>query len=211
MIDIVPVVEADFPVLANIFAVAMRPSLADRVLFKEYDHNVDAEQFILVMVKDLGTRPNARLIKTVQRGTDEVVGYAAATFYNADDGKVAPAESGGLPPYINEVFCNDYFGAMGQKRAQHMTGKDFWNWNILTVLPSRQNMGIGSQLLAWGLANWPIGNNPIYLSAQLEGHKFYQKHGWQDVDEVVMDLGKYMPPFSGYGLHKTVCMVRPPQ
>ncbi len=211
MIHIIPADEADFAVLAKIMALALQPGCVDRVLYKEYNHAAAAVDFALSSIKELNTRPNARIIKAVLNSSNEIVGYAAATFYKAGHDKAAISKEETTPSYINEQFSDDYYGALSQKRRQHMAGKDYCHWNKLMVLPSYQKMGIGSQLLSWGLASWPIGNNPVYLSAQLEGHKLYQNFGWQDVDEIILDLGKYMPPFSGYGLHKTVCMIKPPQ
>ncbi len=209
MIDIVPAVEADYPVLSNILSLAMAPSTVDRLLFKEYDHFADGVKFALGWLHELGTSPDCHVIKAVLRDTGEMVGYAVAIFCKADENKAAASNGGVLPSYVNEQFCSRFFATLNEKRNHHMAGKDHWNLDQLMVHPSHQRKGIGGQLLAWGLANWPIRNSPIYLSAQLTGHKLYRKYGWQDVDEIILDLSEYMPPFSGYGLHKTICMVRP--
>ena len=45
---------------------------------------------------------------------------------------------------------------------------------------------------------------PAWLEASAKGRKLYQKLGFEDVTDIVIDLGKY----GGEGVTTTVCMLR---
>lgn len=78
------------------------------------------------------------------------------------------------------------------------------------VLPSWQGCGVGSAIIRWALEDLKLKTMPVYLTAQPDGHRLYQKLGWKDVETVDIDLSEYAGPNRGYGMHRTVCMLREP-
>ena len=78
------------------------------------------------------------------------------------------------------------------------------------VLPSHQRRGIGSAIIEFALESLELDRLPIWLYAQPDGHNLYQKLGWKDVENVEMQLAEWAGKGKGYGLHRTVCMIREP-
>lgn len=49
-----------------------------------------------------------------------------------------------------------------------------------------------------------------YLQSQMVAHKLYRRLGWEDVECLDTDLSKWGPD-QDLGIHRIVCMVRPPK
>jgi GNAT superfamily N-acetyltransferase len=63
--------------------------------------------------------------------------------------------------------------------------------NILAVRPSYQRQGLGTMLLAPGLELADNANAKTYIEASRKGKELYLKHGWVEVDEMMLDLSVY--------------------
>jgi N-acetylglutamate synthase-like GNAT family acetyltransferase len=76
---------------------------------------------------------------------------------------------------------------------------------ILVVHPDYQGVGIGKKLIQTGLDDAAaLALDKAYLEASEAGYPLYKKFGWQDVDQVFVDLEKY----GGKGVWPTICMRR---
>lgn len=78
------------------------------------------------------------------------------------------------------------------------------------VLPTWQRRSVGSAMITWALTNLRLKTMPVWLCAQLDGHGLYRRFGWRDVMNVEMQLDEWAGANRGYGLHRTVCMLREP-
>ncbi|MCJ1475950.1 hypothetical protein MMC13_004614 [Lambiella insularis] len=58
----------------------------------------------------------------------------------------------------------------------------------LIVFPAHQRRGAGTLLLTWGIEQARTLNVPIFLTASHAGFPLYRKHGFQSVDEIVIDV-----------------------
>jgi predicted N-acetyltransferase YhbS len=76
---------------------------------------------------------------------------------------------------------------------------------ILVIAPEFQGQGIGKLLLQDGLKKADQHGLPAWLEASSFGRPLYAKVGFQDVEDLVLDLGQY----GGDGSYTTVCMERP--
>ena len=76
------------------------------------------------------------------------------------------------------------------------------------VHPAWQRRGVGSAMIRWALEHLHLDTIPVWLFGQPDGHHLYRKFGWRDVEEVDMDLSQWAGPHRGYGLHRTMCMLR---
>ena len=85
------------------------------------------------------------------------------------------------------------------------------DWSTLMVLPAYQNLGIGSAIIRWALSNLHLDSMPTWLCAQPDGYSLYKKFGWRDIEAVDIDLSTWAGPNKGYGMHRTVCMLRDPR
>ena len=75
---------------------------------------------------------------------------------------------------------------------------------ILVTAPEFQGRGVGSLLCNEGLQIADREKLPAWLEASARGRRLYQKLGFEDVEDIVIDLGKH----GGEGVNTTVCMVR---
>ena len=78
------------------------------------------------------------------------------------------------------------------------------------VLPAHQRMGIGSALLRYGFENLEADKVPIWLITQMRGRAMYQKFGFEDFDVLDVDFSEFAGPYRGFGVHRSICMVRQP-
>jgi GNAT superfamily N-acetyltransferase len=78
--------------------------------------------------------------------------------------------------------------------------------SILAVRPSYQRKGLGSRLLAPVLELADNGFAKTYIEASEQGRGLYEKFGWVEVDEIVIDLS----PYGGAKEEKMALMMREP-
>jgi len=76
---------------------------------------------------------------------------------------------------------------------------------ILAVDPDYQRRGLGSMLIEAGLAHIDENGSDCLLTASAAGEGLYNKHGWETIDEIVIDLDKAN---AGHGITKPKCMLR---
>ena len=65
-------------------------------------------------------------------------------------------------------------------------------------------------MLRWGFEKLELDKQEIWLTTQMPGRDFYRKFGWEDVDAVDMDFSTYLGSFRGFGIHRTMFMMRKP-
>ena len=78
------------------------------------------------------------------------------------------------------------------------------------VLPAWQGRGVGSAIILWALEQLRLDSMPVFLNAQPDGYGLYKRFGWKDVENIDVDLSRWAGPNRGYGMHRTVCMLRDP-
>lgn len=78
------------------------------------------------------------------------------------------------------------------------------------VLPAYQRKGIGTALMRYGFEELGAGVLPIWLVTQVRGRQMYQTLGFEDVDVVDIDFSEFMGKYKGFGVHRSVCMIRQP-
>ena len=78
------------------------------------------------------------------------------------------------------------------------------------VLPTYQRHGIGSEMVRYALEELPSGQLPIWLHTQVRAAGFYDKFGWKEVDGLDVDMSEWKGDGLGFGMHRSLCMVREP-
>ena len=76
----------------------------------------------------------------------------------------------------------------------------------IATAPAARRQGAASLLLEWGTARADAHGIPCYLQASPEGASLYQKHGFVEVDQVVVDLRPWNSPIAQV---VNLAMVRP--
>ena len=77
--------------------------------------------------------------------------------------------------------------------------------DILLTDPRHQRRGAGGMLLKWGVDLADQLNINAYLESSPMAHRLYASHGFEDIDEMVFDMGAW----GGSGKHTTSYMLRP--
>lgn len=103
---------------------------------------------------------------------------------------------------IHLFICSFVVGA-GKKKVLH----------ILATLPSYRCRGVGSLLVSHGLEVVDKAKMQSYLDTSPLGLNLYLKYGWRRVDEIRVDLGKYIGKGGGEKEEEEVslCMIREPK
>lgn len=92
----------------------------------------------------------------------------------------------------------------GEKKVLH----------ILATLPSYRCRGVGSLLVSHGLEVVDKAKMQSYLDTSPLGLNLYLKYGWRRVDEIRVDLGKYIGKGGGEKEEEeevSLCMIREPK
>jgi predicted N-acetyltransferase YhbS len=79
--------------------------------------------------------------------------------------------------------------------------------SLLAVRPKYQRRGLGSMLLAPVLELADGENAKTFIQASAEGLGLYQRFGWKQVDEMVIDFSSYGGPKQV----KTTLLIREPR
>lgn len=79
--------------------------------------------------------------------------------------------------------------------------------HLLCVTPTHQRQGLGGLLVSDGLAVADERNAQTYIEASTKGLGLYLKHGWEPIDEIVVDMGSY----GGKGVEREKCLMRQPR
>lgn len=79
--------------------------------------------------------------------------------------------------------------------------------SILAVRLKYQRKGLGSMLLRPVLEQADKENAKAFVQGSVEGVGLYLKHGWMEVDEILMDYS----PYGGARDVKTALLVREPR
>ncbi|MCJ1223759.1 hypothetical protein MMC12_000402 [Toensbergia leucococca] len=97
-----------------------------------------------------------------------------------------------LPAGTNEGLWEDYFGRVEEMNGKWMDeGRDYY-LQILAVHPTHQRQGHGSTLIRHTLSAADADDAKTYVgSSSAAGLGLYFKHGWREVDMVVVEMGEF--------------------
>jgi Acetyltransferase (GNAT) domain len=220
--DLFPAVREDIPRLSHIHVVACLPDNAFKIYFdepSEFDKRVTE-----MLEGQLGT-PKWKHIKAVDRQTGQVAAWAS---WNT--------------PTDEEIQQRDKEQAENDAKKQTLQGSDFdfppglpvlvqqdtdkWlnHWTrsrrhitckALFTCPSFQRRGMGNALVQYGNKLADEVGLPIFLQASPYGFPIYQKHGFETVQYLDVDLRKWAPKAEsndkGYGNYRFRYMLRLPE
>ncbi|KAL8766853.1 MAG: hypothetical protein Q9209_006511 [Squamulea sp. 1 TL-2023] len=110
------------------------------------------------------------------------------------------------PPGTNEELYEQFFGRLDTLRQRYLDEAEEYFLHILIVSPAYQRKGLGTMLIREGLAAADRDKVRTYVEASPKGLGLYKKHGWKEVDEIVID----MRPHGGTGIATEKCLIREP-
>ena len=156
--------------------------------------------------KAWSTSPNAKYLKAA-RPDGKIIGMAKWHLF-LDPASTENPWDVELPPTANIALYNRFFGDLNAVRVKWLGGKRHILMAILAVDPEYQRMGVGHELLRWGLDLADEEQVETWIDASAAGHPLYKQFGWEDVGKVDIDLG----PWGGEPkVSSVINMIRPPK
>ncbi|KAL3421584.1 hypothetical protein PVAG01_08030 [Phlyctema vagabunda] len=124
----------------------------------------------------------------------------------AEDPEIAIRNDSQISGSNNELVI-EFMTKMLRGRKKWITPETDYFMSILAVRPKYQRQGVGSKLLARGLELADRNNSKTFIQASPTGLSLYLRHGWEEVDEIVLDFSSYGGPKEV----KTALLIREPK
>ncbi|KAJ5733718.1 hypothetical protein N7493_002504 [Penicillium malachiteum] len=149
---------------------------------------------------------SAECFKTIDNVTGEIVGYIDITAKsqeaeNLSDKKPDPKSP--IPEGLNPPLLAEVNNAVGEI-AKETDGMERF---VLT----RIRRGVGSKLVQLGIDRAKAGGVPLTVCAEAPSITFFTSLGFVETRHVDMDLRKYAPDNSGFGLFRLAGMIWRPE
>lgn len=197
----------DFPGIVSVERAAFRGSQAMRLMFPPDPSSPEnVANTVRNHEKAWSTNPNAKYLKAVLPD-GKIIGMAKWHLF-LDPASTENPWDVDLPPTANAALYHQFFGDLHAARVKWLGGKRHILMGVLAVDPDYQKMGVGRELLRWGLDLADEEQVETWIDASAAGHPLYKQLGWVDVGKVDIDLGPW-------GLEPKVrsiaSMIRPPK
>lgn len=168
------------------------------------------EQRVQRLARERKEDSTTHYVKAVDEETHEIIAFASWHMYETPEITTVAAESRTLTiaPGANKDACEAFFGELARRRDRIMAGQAFLYLHMLHSDPKHRGRGAGSALMQWGLQHADKINLPVYLESSPDAHKFYEKHGFTDVEVFSFDLSRFG---GSEQTHDTALMTRQPK
>jgi GNAT superfamily N-acetyltransferase len=193
----------DFPALVNVEGQAFRASEGISLMFPA---SPVSSLGVRNHQKAWSTDPNTRYLKAaLPDGT--IIGMAKWYLFLDPPARPDPWAME-FAPNAHVELGRYFFGAVNAARDAKLGGKRHMLMATLVVLPEYQRMGVGHELLRWGLAKADEEQVECWIDASPAGLGLYKKFGWVEVGHLDLDLKDWRGGESK--VSRTVHLVRPP-
>ncbi|KFY70498.1 hypothetical protein V499_09121 [Pseudogymnoascus sp. VKM F-103] len=191
---VVPCELSDMTVCADIFDEAFADDPAIIYLYPRSDPKVLKEKSIQNFEKSF-TAPGVKYFKVVLEDTGEIVAFSKWVYPhtpdpNAEDPETAIRMQQHVPG-SNEELVVEFFTKFLRGRRKWVVPETHYFMSILAVRPEYQRKGLGSMLLTPVLEQADKENAKAFVQGSVQGVGMYLKHGWEEVDEILMDYSPY--------------------
>ncbi|KAL7625905.1 hypothetical protein AAE478_005129 [Parahypoxylon ruwenzoriense] len=99
------------------------------------------------------------------------------------------------PEGADLVFIREFLGMIDRKHEEITKGRPHWYLEILGVRKEHQGRGAGKQIVNWGLDQADEAGVEAFLAASPAGAPLYLKLGFELLETVYVDDGKYLESF----------------
>ncbi|KJZ73758.1 hypothetical protein HIM_06876 [Hirsutella minnesotensis 3608] len=167
------------------------------------------EQRISEIVKNQETNPACQWAKVVDTelesaGKEPMIAFTEWYFWTGGDA----SEQRRLTQWgagTNKEACELLLGGAHKEWEKLFKGKPHAFLKMLHTDPAHQKRGAASQLIEWGTKKADDLGLACYLEASDVSRKLYERHGFEEVDKVAVDLSRWNGPADA----KLTVMVRP--
>ncbi|KAJ5201383.1 uncharacterized protein N7498_006046 [Penicillium cinerascens] len=201
--SIASVSEPDLPFLANFIHAAKLSLSINRLIFKDWPNEALQKQMYSEAVQDGYSNPSMECFKAVDVDSNEIVGYFVLA--RKRPVKESLIDSGSEGEAIPDGFNLGLFREMTDATiqiAKQTDAIDRFEIVYMCVKPSYQCKGIGSKLVQLGFDRARAEGIPFAVCAEAPAHEFFIKLGFKDTTHYDIDLRKYAPAYSGFGIFR---------
>ncbi|KAK2594702.1 hypothetical protein QQS21_007612 [Conoideocrella luteorostrata] len=193
-LKVTPATAGDARRAVAIEMVAYGPNPSSAALFPGPTPPEGDESRVQMLIQQLGEDPACRWAKVVDtdleaEGQDGMIAFSMWYMWEKPRETLPPTRPWG--PGTNPEACELFFGGMRREWIQRMARKPHVYLKLLHTDPKHQRRGAGSMLLKWGTSEADRLGLPCYLESSDEGRILYERHGWQEVGRLVVDLSKW--------------------
>ncbi|KAF1850857.1 acyl-CoA N-acyltransferase [Cucurbitaria berberidis CBS 394.84] len=149
--------------------------------------------------------PTTVYLQAFDGDTGKMVAFAKWHVFESSEAAAKSSRPLSFGAGRNKEACQLFFGGMAKRKKEIMGDKPHLYLHMLHTDPEFQGRGAGGMLVDWGSKKADELGLPVYLESSIKGHRFYQKHGFEDVDIFKVDFSKFGGP-----LHEQPLMVRKP-
>ncbi|KAJ5116131.1 hypothetical protein N7456_000479 [Penicillium angulare] len=206
-----PVVEADLPTLGNFLHSAKLALSINRLIFLNWPNDKLQISLYSKAVKSGHENPSAECFKAVDNNTQEIIGYIvlgkkAPEEPEQDTGKERDAPTQAPPEGLNPPLLAEVNGAVGGV-LKTVQDKDRFEITYMCVKPFAQRHGIGSKLVQLGFDRARAAGIPLFVCAEAPSIPFFTALGFKETEHVDIELRKYAPDNSGFGIFRLAGMI----
>ncbi|RFU25007.1 hypothetical protein B7463_g11334, partial [Scytalidium lignicola] len=157
------------------------------------------------------TAHGAKYFKAVHKETDKFVAFSKWEYPHTPNPVTEDPETAihnePQVPGSNEEIVLEFLTKCIRGRKKWIVPETHYFMSILAVRPEYQRKGLGSQLLSPVLELADKDKAKSFIQASPKGLGLYLKHGWTEVDDIMLDLSHYGGPKHV----KTSLMIREPR
>ncbi|KAF2474432.1 uncharacterized protein BDR25DRAFT_256293 [Lindgomyces ingoldianus] len=150
---------------------------------------------------------STRYMKAVDEETGQLIAFSKWHIYDTPESAAAAERSVDIRQGMNKEAFTAFFGGLAKRKKELIGSKPHIYLHLLHTDPKFQKRGAGGLLLKWGMDKSNELGFPVYLESTPDGHPFYLKYGFKDIEEFALDISRFG---GGDKPHVTPLMLREP-
>ncbi|KAJ5769433.1 hypothetical protein N7520_003992 [Penicillium odoratum] len=201
-----PVTSSDLPALTNLIHSAKLALSINRLIFLNWPNEKLQVTLYSRAVQGGYDDPVTECFKAVDNETQEIIGYIVLERKTPQDSQESEKTERSVPDGLNPPLLADVENATRQI-AKEVNDMHRFDVIYMCVKPAFQGRGIGSQLVQLGFDRAKAEDIPLSVCAEAPSIPFFKKIGFKETIHVDMDLQKYAPAHSGFGVFRLAGMI----
>ncbi|KAM5360142.1 hypothetical protein ACJZ2D_013957 [Fusarium nematophilum] len=207
--SILPISSSDLPTLAEFIHSSKLRLAINRLLFHDWPNDASQKPIYSQAVESAFNNPAVHCLKAVDQRSKDIIGYLVLTRKQPEEGSSPEEQSTGgedAPDGMNpDVFSTVVQAA--KEISQETDKLDRLELTYIYVNSSHRRQGIGSLLMQEACSRAEAEGVTLSVCSEPAAYEFFKKRGFQDTRHVDIDLCKWAPPYSGFGLFRLSGMV----
>ncbi|KAH8669757.1 hypothetical protein BGZ60DRAFT_451086 [Tricladium varicosporioides] len=203
-ISIQPAAEADLPAVIEFVHESKLALPINHVLFYDWPNNVAQQRVYRNAVESSFKEPSDEIFKAIDNKTGSIVGHLVLSHKEPAEGKSATVDGSDEIPKAPDGMNQEVFNAVVKYAPEMDTEKSVDHFVIthIFVKISHRRQGIGAQLIHYAIERAEKAGVPLSVCSEPAAHQFFLKQGLKDITHADIDLRKWVPELSGFGIFR---------